>query len=621
MAWCSALQAALLLFPTCSAISFIRMASETAAAEPQPAASEESQKPEAECQEVKVGTPCHESVDWLRRYGLSKNPEWYPGYTSESTFEEVQDLLHGLGKVNCPKPCFVKKPLADNCQDVAEGGCYDSILWLKRYGLDRHPDWYPSLQPSSSVAEIQAELHRTGKGSCPQPCALTKTGLEQTADEAKPETAQAAPGEPTEQCMDAKPNTPCYSAVIYGINEGISKYPHMYEGFTADEGLDFKRVQEYLYLQARPSQAPCGRPCPTEKVDMETLVNHPENLRVKKRVEDMSMGELSDFFSGKWDGYVSKMVVGDWQPSSTTFEKRLYDPTTTVPEYQLPDYKLPLPEVFEDSSEMGLAPVEAANGTEKTEAANDTVLEEASKALPLPEVDDDSSEMSTAPVEAANGTENTEAANDSVLEAASNDAAETAAAPLEAVNGTENTEAANDSMLEAASKDVAETAAAPVDAANGTEKTEEAIDTVVEETATAPVETASTAPVEAANVTEHEEAANDTALEESSNVAAEVANVSQEAVVQDDNAVDEPTPEVDNPLVQDEDIVDEPAPEIDGHGQELETREEMEQRIRKQLMDEMQLQTTTAPLHRETEEEMRQRLKDELMREMMPKGQ
>lgn len=503
MAWRAALLTVLLFLPTCSAISFTRTASSAAAAEPQSAASE--------CQEVKVGTPCYESVDWLRQYGLSKHPEWYPGYTSESTFEEVQDMLHGLGKVNCPKPCFVKKPLADNCHDVAEGGCYESILWLKRYGLEQHPDWYPNLQLSSSVSEIQAELHRSGKVSCPKPCAFTemgntniatRTGLEKTADQA------------TEQCVDAKLDTPCYSAVIYGINEGISNYPFMYEGLK--DGSSFKTVQEYLYLQARPQQEPCGKPCPFEQVDLETLAKHPENLRVKKRVEDMSMSELEDFFSGKWDGYVSKIVHGDWQPT-TTFEKRLYDPTTTVPEDRLPDYQLPLP-LLDDY----ITPAEAATTAEKTEAAN----------------------------------------------------------------GTEKTEAAVDTGLEAASKAAAETAPAPVDAASSTEETKEA------------------------------SVANDTVPEETSNVAAEVGSVSTEEVVQDSDIVDKPMPEVDgngrDAEMQAREMLEEMEPE---------TREEMEQRIRKQLMDEMQLQTTTVAVQRETEEEMRQRLKAELMREMMSKAQ
>jgi len=562
MAWRAALLAALPLLPSCSAIAFARWATDAAAdAEPQPDADEAGEgapgdravAAEAECQEAKVGTPCYESVGWLRRYGLSKHPEWYPGYTSESSFDEVQGMLHGLGKANCPKPCFARKLPADACRDVAEGGCYESILWLKRYGLARHPDWYPGLGLSSSVAEIQAELHRTGKGNCPQPCASTErrdsdiatttTVMEQTAEE------------PTGQCMDAKPNTPCYSAVIYGLNEGISKFPNLYEGFPANGSISFKKVQEYMYLQARPSQAPCKMPCPSEQVDLETLANHPEELRVKKRVEDMSMNELSDFFSGKWDGYVSKMVHGDWQPS-TTFEKRLFDPTTTVPESQLPDYEVPLPLADDDNKDMGTAPAEAPSGAQEAAAAGASAEAAAeagapqaageAPAAPLPEV---------APEAAAEAT-----AAPSEAEAAA------AAEPEEAANGTMPEEAANGNMPEEAA---AEVAAAPA------------------EEATASPDVAAV-PTEAADPAEKAEAA--------------------------------PNATEPGEVVQDSDIVDEPMPEVGG--EDAETREEMEQRIRKELLDEMQRQTTTVAVHQETEEEMRQRLKAELMRELtMSKSQ
>jgi len=377
--------------------------------------------------------------------------------------------------------------------------------------------------------------------------------------------------------------------VIYGINEGISKYPHMYVGFTANGGLNFKKVQEYLYLQARPSQEPCGMPCPTEQVDLETLAEHPESLRVKKRVEDMSMNELSDFFNGNWDGYVSKILVGDWQQQpTTTFEKRMFDLTTTVAEDQLPEYKLPLPEVVDDSYEMGTAPMNAANGTEETEAAIDNVLEAAPEAAAEnANAPEEAAENATAPVEAA----------------------ENATAPVVAANTTEETEAASVTEHE--------------EAANGTEHEEAANGTVLDPASEAAVETA-TAPVEAANTTEEPEAASVAEHEEA-------AKVTVSAEVEDEGIVDEPTPEVASlevanvseevVVAQDEDIVDEPMPDVDGQGHDViaeETREEMEQRIRKQLMDEMQLQTTTV---RETEEVMRQRLREELMREMMPKGQ
>ncbi|CAK0892817.1 unnamed protein product, partial [Prorocentrum cordatum] len=481
-----------------------------------------------ECEEVEPESACRDAVDWLRQFGFSRHPEWYPGYGTESTFEEVQGMLHGLGKAGCPKPCLgaarAKKALA--CQDVVEGACHDAVTWLTNSGLERHPDWYPGLRVDSSASEIQAELFRLGKANCPAPCDLVKKERAAVAArraEAKTRSVQSAG---TEQCMDAEPDTTCYTAVTYAMNEGISKHPSMYEGLRT--ASSFKKVQEHLYLN---NMSSCAMPCPDVDVDISAF-SRPEDLRVQKRVEDMSVKELGDFFSGKWDGKVARIVHGDWQPT-TTFQKRQYEPTTTLPIEQ----------------------------------------------QPLPEVDDDSQDVTGMP--------STTAAE---LEPAAADEEITAAS------------AAEPAVLEPTSNETAEVA-------NATEP-----------------EAAAAEPEAVASATEPEEAATGTT---------EAANVSTE-VAQDGDIVGEATPEIaanaSTELAQDGEVVDEEAPMVDNDGHDegmssfeepkQETREEIEQRIRKQLMEEMRIETTTVAARQETEEEMRQRIKDELMRELtQSKGQ
>ncbi|CAK0817808.1 unnamed protein product [Prorocentrum cordatum] len=51
------------------------------------------------------GSKCFNSVTWLKREGFRLHPEWYPAYSSQSTFQEVQAMLFSLGKSECPKPC------------------------------------------------------------------------------------------------------------------------------------------------------------------------------------------------------------------------------------------------------------------------------------------------------------------------------------------------------------------------------------------------------------------------------------------------------------------------------------------------------------------------------------
>jgi len=196
---------------------------------------------DVECQEVQKGSECYLAVEYLRLHGFDAHPTWYPGYTSRSSFEVVQDMLYGLEKSGCPKPCFAKASFQTeqaaeakfDCKDTAEGDlCYASIVWLKEVGLGQHPDWYPNLKTSSSSAAIQAELHRRGKADCRLPCAPhedSETPVEQISEK----TAEIAEKiEEDEGCMDAQVGTPCYKDVAYGVADGIRKHPTLYEGLS-----------------------------------------------------------------------------------------------------------------------------------------------------------------------------------------------------------------------------------------------------------------------------------------------------------------------------------------------------------------------------------------------------
>jgi len=268
-----------------------------------------------DCKQAEEGTDCYKSVTWLRQEGLSDHPEWYQGYSSESTFGEVQDMLYGLGKANCPKPCLGPGPIAlfksgpkFDCRDAIKGdACYASVSFLKEVGLELHPDWFPELRADSSTSSIQAELHRRGKADCPLPCSLT--------DEDKAYALREMKGtqRDNEFCNDAQPGTQCYNDVTYGMAEGIKNYPFMYEGLT--EASTFRQVQEHMYLHRRSF---CGKPCPENPLDLELVAKHPEEFREKKRVQDMSMKELNDYFNGDWDGVQVSLYKKSQHGASTT---------------------------------------------------------------------------------------------------------------------------------------------------------------------------------------------------------------------------------------------------------------------------------------------------------------
>ncbi|CAK0820549.1 unnamed protein product, partial [Prorocentrum cordatum] len=152
----------------------------------------------APCEDASEGSNCFNAVMWLKMGGFSKFPHWYPGYTAESPFQDVQAMLNRTGKSHCPKPCatasFASTPLqatdsvpalhklpryhtpveGDNCHDAVEGDhCFRAIKWFMKKGIAAHPDWYPNLSASSTSQEVQHELHRQQKAQCPRPCTLS----------------------------------------------------------------------------------------------------------------------------------------------------------------------------------------------------------------------------------------------------------------------------------------------------------------------------------------------------------------------------------------------------------------------------------------------------------------
>ncbi|CAK0830638.1 unnamed protein product [Prorocentrum cordatum] len=437
-----------------------------------------------DCKMAEQGSPCYEDVTWLQTKGFEKHPEWYPGYTARSSFEEVQDMLYRLGKAQCPKPCFSKVldvdhgaestnlVLSSGCVDAVEGDlCYRTVRWLKRTGLEQHPDWFPTLEAGSSTAAIQAELHRQGKSQCPKPCepveapsyhalSARKSGLRarvgsegaaswmwdfpkeevvptteagravmqclrkllhvtpenfddlraeceglvpadgatqrdalvkesvrfiswaqhhvvdmriqrkaeedgvSTASEAVNPAAQAEVGE--DGCMNALRNSVCYTAVSYGLSEGIRKHPTMYEGLS--EHSSFEKVQEFLWRNNRHG---CTKPCPRKRVDITEFDKHPEMLTYKKSVADMSIDEMTRYINGEWDGYQAKMFDNrDDDPLPTANPKPVAEETNEDKSVQ--DMSTDELARVLDGDMVAYMPKEVANDTEPEKAANDS---------------------------------------------------------------------------------------------------------------------------------------------------------------------------------------------------------------------------------------------------------
>jgi len=90
-----------------------------------------SSTPADTCSDVAVGDSCHIAVTWAMKTGLSSNPEWYPGLSSQSSFKAFQRVLYTGGHGGCGLPCsecapFSEWPNVDG--GVTCGGCMALVL-------------------------------------------------------------------------------------------------------------------------------------------------------------------------------------------------------------------------------------------------------------------------------------------------------------------------------------------------------------------------------------------------------------------------------------------------------------------------------------------------------------
>ncbi|CAK0881584.1 unnamed protein product [Prorocentrum cordatum] len=74
------------------------------------------------CHTAVVGEGCHKEVLWAMQTGIHENPSWYPGLTSNSSFEDFQTFLHTLDKLRntCAMPCNDEKIERKEAEQGAE---------------------------------------------------------------------------------------------------------------------------------------------------------------------------------------------------------------------------------------------------------------------------------------------------------------------------------------------------------------------------------------------------------------------------------------------------------------------------------------------------------------------
>jgi len=112
--------------------------------------------------DVKDGE-CYKHVMWAMETGINTNPEWYPGLNKRSSFEDFQTVLTKNPEVRCPRPC--------PCHTAVPGEkCHESVAWVLRTGVTKHPSWYEGLSVDSRFEEVQARLQEDTNSTCQMPC-------------------------------------------------------------------------------------------------------------------------------------------------------------------------------------------------------------------------------------------------------------------------------------------------------------------------------------------------------------------------------------------------------------------------------------------------------------------
>ena len=121
------------------------------------------------CRTSQVGEECYDAVQWAMTSGIVTNPEWYPGLTAESSFEDFQTFFFKERTLSG----VCEAPACAACHTAVRGEkCYEDVKWALHTGIPQHPEWYNGLTVESTFEEVQDYLWRDdANDNCQQPCA------------------------------------------------------------------------------------------------------------------------------------------------------------------------------------------------------------------------------------------------------------------------------------------------------------------------------------------------------------------------------------------------------------------------------------------------------------------
>mmetsp|Transcript_54914 Transcript_54914/g.139196 ORF Transcript_54914/g.139196 Transcript_54914/m.139196 type:complete len:490 (-) Transcript_54914:292-1761(-) len=128
----------------------------------QQAAAEESE--DKDCGIAELGDSCYFHVVWAMTKGIRRNPDWYPGLTPKSKFEDFQKHLAAFdSNSTCKMPCVI-----EGCWTATPGcECWNNVHWAMTTGIVEHPTWFPGLTKASPMENFQSHVHKQNSTVCP----------------------------------------------------------------------------------------------------------------------------------------------------------------------------------------------------------------------------------------------------------------------------------------------------------------------------------------------------------------------------------------------------------------------------------------------------------------------
>eukprot|EP00438_Fugacium_kawagutii_P010115 Skav203906 [mRNA] locus=scaffold1649:333420:346789:- [translate_table: standard] len=125
----------------------------------------------APCRTAQPGEDCYSDVIWAMRDGIYSQPQWYPGLTPSSSFEEFQQLFYETGVARCHEaPCPPTTATTTSTTTEQTGPCQDV--------------WEAEARDPWSVATCGSRIEQYSREGLTDQEAKAKVGLFYTACEA-----------------------------------------------------------------------------------------------------------------------------------------------------------------------------------------------------------------------------------------------------------------------------------------------------------------------------------------------------------------------------------------------------------------------------------------------------